>query len=88
VRDDELRGSADDLEQWLGRRPSIFSYPFGVPGVDVDDATRAAARAAGYAAATVNAPGPLLPGGDRFALPRRAVPDLDGPAFARWLAGA
>ena len=55
----ELTGSADDLASWLGeaKRPRIFSYLFGVPGVDVDHATKAAARAAGYTHATVNAPG-------------------------------
>jgi peptidoglycan/xylan/chitin deacetylase (PgdA/CDA1 family) len=85
VRAAELRGSADDVEAWLGVRPTVFSFPFGVPGADVDDATRAAARDAGYAAATVNAPGLTGPGTDRFAIPRLAVPDVGGEAFARWL---
>lgn len=88
VRAAELRGSADDLEQWLGVRPRAFSYPFGVPGVDVDPVTIAAARDAGYAAATVNAPGVVCAGTDRHALPRLAVPDVDGPAFGRWLRAA
>jgi peptidoglycan/xylan/chitin deacetylase (PgdA/CDA1 family) len=88
VRDAELRGSADDLQAWLGARPTVFSYPFGVPGADVDATTRAAARAAGYAAATVNAPGLVGPRTDRFAIPRLAVPDLDGAGFARWLHAA
>jgi peptidoglycan/xylan/chitin deacetylase (PgdA/CDA1 family) len=88
VRDAELRGSAEDLEAWLGPRPTVFSYPFGVPGADVDAATRAAARAAGYAWATVNVPGLVGPGTDRFAIPRLAVPDVDGAAFARWLHAA
>jgi peptidoglycan/xylan/chitin deacetylase (PgdA/CDA1 family) len=84
----ELRGSADDLEAWLGARPSVFSYPFGVPGVDVDGPTRADARNAGYRLATVNAAGLVRAGGDPLALPRLAVPDLDGPAFERWLDAA
>jgi peptidoglycan/xylan/chitin deacetylase (PgdA/CDA1 family) len=88
VRDDELRGSADDLEAWLGARPTLFSFPYGVPGADVDAATRAAARAAGYTAATVNAPGLVGPRTDRFAIPRLAVPDVDGAGFARWLHAA
>jgi peptidoglycan/xylan/chitin deacetylase (PgdA/CDA1 family) len=86
-RDAELRGSADDLEAWLGARPTVFSYPFGVPGVDVDEATKAAAHAAGYAYATVNAPGLVRSGTDPYALPRLAVPDVDGVAFAAWLDG-
>jgi peptidoglycan/xylan/chitin deacetylase (PgdA/CDA1 family) len=88
VRDDELRGSADDLEAWLGARPTLFSFPYGVPGADVDAATRAATRAAGYTAATVNAPGLVGPRTDRFAIPRLAVPDVDGAGFARWLHAA
>jgi peptidoglycan/xylan/chitin deacetylase (PgdA/CDA1 family) len=88
VRGDELSGSADDLEAWLGARPTVFSYPFGVLGVDVDAATRAAARAAGYRRATVNSPGLVRSGTDPLALPRLAVPDVDGAAFARWLHAA
>jgi peptidoglycan/xylan/chitin deacetylase (PgdA/CDA1 family) len=90
VRAGELTGSADDLASWLGepRRPTIFSYPFGVPGVDVDHATKAAARAAGYTHATVNAPGLVGPSTDPYALPRLAVPDVGGVAFAQWLRAA
>ena len=88
VRAAELRGSADDVEAWLGARPRVFSYPFGVPGADVDAPTRAAARAAGYTAGTVNTPGLLGPHTDRLAIPRLAVPDVDGAAFARWLHAA
>jgi peptidoglycan/xylan/chitin deacetylase (PgdA/CDA1 family) len=87
VRAGELTGSAGDLASWLGeaKRPAIFSYPFGVPGVDVDAATQAAVRAAGYTHATVNAPGLVHAKTDPYALPRLAVPDVGGAAFAQWL---
>ncbi|MET0603823.1 MAG: polysaccharide deacetylase family protein, partial [Baekduia sp.] len=90
VRAGELTGSADDLASWLGepKRPTIFSYPFGVPGVDVDHATKTAARAAGYTHATVNAPGLVGARTDPYALPRLAVPDVGGAAFAQWLRAA
>jgi peptidoglycan/xylan/chitin deacetylase (PgdA/CDA1 family) len=90
VRAGELTGSADDVASWLGEteRPRIFSYPFGVPGVDVDHATKAAARAAGYTHATVNAPGLVHATTDPYALPRLAVPDVGGAAFAQWLCAA
>jgi peptidoglycan/xylan/chitin deacetylase (PgdA/CDA1 family) len=90
VRAGELTGSANDLASWLGepKRPSIFSYPFGVPGVDVDHATKTAARAAGYTHATVNAPGLVHATTDLYALPRLAVPDVGGAAFAQWLRAA
>jgi len=81
----ELAGSAEDLERWLGARPAAFAYPFGVPGVDVDAPTRAAAAAAGYAWGVLNHPGLVRAGGDPYAIPRLAVPDLDGATFARWL---
>jgi peptidoglycan/xylan/chitin deacetylase (PgdA/CDA1 family) len=88
VRDAELRGSADDLEAWLGRRPAMFAYPFGVTGVDVDAGTRAAARVAGYRWAATTSPGLARAGGPALALRRLAVGDLDGPAFERWLSAA
>jgi peptidoglycan/xylan/chitin deacetylase (PgdA/CDA1 family) len=90
VRANELTGSADDLASWLGepRRPAIFSYPFGVPGVDVDAATQAAARHAGYTHATVNAPGLVDATTDPYAIPRLPVPDVGGAAFAEWLRAA
>jgi peptidoglycan/xylan/chitin deacetylase (PgdA/CDA1 family) len=90
VRAGELTGSADDLASWLGeaKRPRIFSYPFGVPGVDVDHATKAAARAAGYTHATINAPGLVHAMTDSYALPRLAVPNVGGAAFAQWLRAA
>jgi peptidoglycan/xylan/chitin deacetylase (PgdA/CDA1 family) len=90
VRAGELTGSAEDLASWLGEaeRPRIFSYPFGVPGVDVDHATKTAVRAAGYTHATVNAPGLVGPKTDPYALPRLAVPDVGGAAFAQWLRAA
>jgi peptidoglycan/xylan/chitin deacetylase (PgdA/CDA1 family) len=36
ARREELASSGDDLAAWTGRRPTAVSYPFGVPGVDVD----------------------------------------------------
>jgi peptidoglycan/xylan/chitin deacetylase (PgdA/CDA1 family) len=84
-RDDELRGCAADLEDWLHARPTAFSYPFGVPGVNVDAATRDAARAAGYTRGTVNTPGLVRADTDPYAIPRLAVPDVGGDAFAVWL---
>jgi peptidoglycan/xylan/chitin deacetylase (PgdA/CDA1 family) len=90
VRAGELTGSANDLASWLGepKRPTIFSYPFGVPGVDVDHATKTATRAAGYTHATINAPGLVHATTDPYALPRLAVPDVGGAAFAQWLRAA
>jgi peptidoglycan/xylan/chitin deacetylase (PgdA/CDA1 family) len=79
----ELAGAADDLEAWLGNRPAAVSYPFGVPGADVDAVTLRAARAAGFSLGVVNAPTGRP---DPLAVARLAVSDVDGDAFARLLA--
>jgi peptidoglycan/xylan/chitin deacetylase (PgdA/CDA1 family) len=83
---EELAGSGDDLERWTGRRPAAVSYPFGVPGVDVDAGTLAAAAGAGFRIGVVNAPGRAGPRAPRLALPRLTAPDAGGTAFAAWLA--
>jgi peptidoglycan/xylan/chitin deacetylase (PgdA/CDA1 family) len=79
--------SREDLERWLGRAPSGFAYPFGVPGADVDATTMGLVREAGFDFAVLNRPGLARARSDAFALPRAAVPALDGDAFARWLRG-
>jgi peptidoglycan/xylan/chitin deacetylase (PgdA/CDA1 family) len=79
--------SREDLERWLGRAPKGFAYPFGVPGADVDATTVRLVREAGFDFAVLNAPGLARPRSDAFALPRAAVPPVDGDAFARWLRG-
>ncbi len=84
-QDEEIAGSRDDLKAWLGARPTAFSYPFGVPGEDVDRAVQARVRAAGFTSAVVNDPRPAPVGTEAFAAPRHAVPDVGGGAFAAWL---
>jgi peptidoglycan/xylan/chitin deacetylase (PgdA/CDA1 family) len=80
----EIAGSRDDLAAWLGREPTFFSYPFGVPGAHFDDAVVARVRAAGFSLGVTTAPG-LIAGADRFRLPRCVVPDVDGAEFGAWL---
>jgi peptidoglycan/xylan/chitin deacetylase (PgdA/CDA1 family) len=85
VQREELAGSGDDLARWLGALPEAVSYPFGVPGVDVDATTVAVARELGYRVGVVNAPGRIGPATPRLALPRLTAPDVPGGAFAAWL---
>jgi peptidoglycan/xylan/chitin deacetylase (PgdA/CDA1 family) len=80
----EIAGSRDDLAAWLGKEPTAFSYPFGVPGADFDDAVVARVRAAGFSLGVTTTAG-YVSGADRFKLPRRSVPDVDGRAFEEWL---
>jgi peptidoglycan/xylan/chitin deacetylase (PgdA/CDA1 family) len=75
-RIEELAGSRDDLARWLHIDPPTgLAYPFGVPGADVDPATRAAAAQAGFRYAVLTAPGRVTARTDRFALPRVAPRD-------------
>lgn len=83
-RDAEIAGSRDDLATWIRVEPTSFSYPFGVPGADFDDAVVARVRAAGFTLGVTTTPGPIAKA-DRFKLPRRVVPDIDGEAFEAWL---
>lgn len=82
---DELTRSADALARWTGRQPRTCSYPFGVPGADVDRTTQRVAREAGFTAGLLNHPGVVTRATDRFALPRLVVPDVGGGDFAAWL---
>jgi peptidoglycan/xylan/chitin deacetylase (PgdA/CDA1 family) len=80
----EIAGSRDDLSRWLGVEPTCFSYPFGVPGADLDDAVVARVRAEGFSLGVTTTPGRIA-GADRLMLPRRVVPDVGGQAFEAWL---
>ena len=83
-QDAEIVGSRHDLTAWLGAEPTCFSYPFGVPGADLDGTVAARVRAAGYSLAVTTTPG-VIAGADRFMLPRRVAPDLDAEPFEEWL---
>lgn len=84
---DEIARSGDDLAAWTGRRPTAFSYPFGVPGADVPRSALRLARELGYTHAVLNAPGRVSSRTDPFALPRVTPPAGGGSAFAAWLHG-
>jgi peptidoglycan/xylan/chitin deacetylase (PgdA/CDA1 family) len=62
----ELAGARTDLEQLLGRPVEYLAYPFGY----FDRRVRAAAEAAGYRAAFTFLSGRIVPGLDRYRLPR------------------
>jgi peptidoglycan/xylan/chitin deacetylase (PgdA/CDA1 family) len=77
-----LGGAADDLEQWLGMRPRTVSYPFGVPGADVDEVTLRVARECGFRLGVVNSDSR---GSGPLAIRRLTVPDIGGEALRRLL---
>lgn len=83
-RDAELRDSKSAIEQRLGGRVNLLSYPYGDPGEE-GIAPAELLRTAGYQAAFGYGGGPFGPRrADRFLLPRIAVgPDCDLAAAIR-----
>jgi peptidoglycan/xylan/chitin deacetylase (PgdA/CDA1 family) len=77
----EIAASKAELEVVTGGPVEHFSYPHG----DHSPATVARVRAAGFRVACGSSAEPVTAGADVFDLPRVEVPDLAGPAFARWL---
>lgn len=82
VRRAEMEDSRAMLTDWLGARPRAFSYPFGVPGRDVDDSVQALAGELGYAVAVVNAARPVTRDTPTLALPRFVAPAISGAELA------
>lgn len=81
----EIADSIETLNRLLSRQVSLFSYPFGLEGRDFEEATRSAVAAAGARYAFAADRGLVNAAGDRFALPRLWVSDLDTVSFARYL---
>jgi peptidoglycan/xylan/chitin deacetylase (PgdA/CDA1 family) len=80
---EELHRSKADLEAWLGRPVTACAYPFGVPGADVNPATKRAAR--GFRLACLNVSGTFTPHTDPLLIPRATAPDAGADEFAAWL---
>jgi peptidoglycan/xylan/chitin deacetylase (PgdA/CDA1 family) len=83
---EELHRSKADLEAWLGGvGGAVFAcaYPFGIPGADVNAATKRAAR--GFRFGCLNVSGTFTPHTDQLLIPRCTVPDVGGQEFAEWL---
>ena len=70
---EELHRSKADLEAWLGRPVSACAYPFGIPGADVNAATKRGAR--GFRFGCLNVAGRFTPQTDPLLIPRCTVPD-------------
>ncbi|HEX4719752.1 MAG TPA: polysaccharide deacetylase family protein [Thermoleophilaceae bacterium] len=81
----QVERSRDDVRAWTRKRPSGFSYPFGIPRHDVSDKARRAVVEAGFEYAVVNQPVAVETGGDPFAIPRVFAPDVGADRFLRWL---
>jgi peptidoglycan/xylan/chitin deacetylase (PgdA/CDA1 family) len=83
---EELHRSKGDLEGWLdgvGGKVFACAYPFGIPGADVNPATKRAAR--GFRFGCLNVSGTFTPQTDQLLIPRCTVPDVGADEFAQWL---
>jgi len=80
----EVVRGLDRLADILGARPDLLAYPYGGVG-DYDDASCAAAAAAGVRAAFVNHHRRFDVVADPYRLPRWTVPALTPEAFGPWL---
>jgi peptidoglycan/xylan/chitin deacetylase (PgdA/CDA1 family) len=89
-QDAEIRESKRYLEQAIGRSLESFAYPYGRPG-DWDPGTATRVSRAGFACACTTVRETVRPTSNLFQLPRVAVEDCDGAAFAAmfnaWLGG-
>ena len=83
---DEIEKSRRDLEGWLGREITTFSYPYGrrchYSGTSVT-----ICRELGFAKAAANFPGQAHRWSDPFQIPRHLVRDWPAQEFARRLKG-
>ncbi len=77
----EIGASKRACEALIDAPVTAFAYPFGA----FDDATRGAARTAGFAFACATRRTTADGAGDAFSLRRLFIPDLDGDAFERRL---
>jgi peptidoglycan/xylan/chitin deacetylase (PgdA/CDA1 family) len=82
----EIAGSKKDLEEWLGREVTSFSYPFGTRQHYNKDTVRLT-RESGFQMSTANYAGCVTRLSNRFELPRRIIRDWDGNEFDRRLRG-
>jgi peptidoglycan/xylan/chitin deacetylase (PgdA/CDA1 family) len=86
AQQEEITSSKRQLERWLGRDVTVFSYPFG-RRCDYRRETVALCRQAGFTRAAANFPGPVHRWTDPYQLPRHLVRDWPVALFAEKLRG-
>ena len=79
---DQIEGGHRAIEALVGRRVDRFSFPFG----RLDGESRSIVRGLGVDVACTSAIRAATLSDDRRELPRLQVNDMEGEAFARWLA--
>jgi peptidoglycan/xylan/chitin deacetylase (PgdA/CDA1 family) len=82
---EEIAGSREDLEEWLGIPVTAFAYPFGRRPNEYREAAVRAVRASGLQRAVSVASLPVTAGSSIYELPRHVVPNIPADQFERWL---
>lgn len=82
---DELAGSKRRLEDWLDRRVSSVSFPFGRRARDYTRKTVRIAREVGFERAAVRFPARVTALTSPLQIPRVVAPAVSGGEFERWL---
>lgn len=77
---EEITSSKKQLEAWLGREISVFSYPFG-RRADYTQQSIALCRQAGFSKAAANFPGQVHRWSDPYQIPRHLVRNWPVEAF-------
>jgi peptidoglycan/xylan/chitin deacetylase (PgdA/CDA1 family) len=83
---EEIFSSKRELEEWLGREISTFSYPFGRRS-DYTNESIALCRQAGFIRAAANFPGQAHRWTDPYQIPRHLVRNWPVETFAEKLRG-
>lgn len=76
----EIEKSIQDLTDWVGIRPSYFSYPFGT-GADFNEESQELCQQLGFQHAAANFPGLVNQTSLRFAFPRFLIRNWDISEF-------
>jgi peptidoglycan/xylan/chitin deacetylase (PgdA/CDA1 family) len=83
---EEIGGSREDLEAWLGRAVIRFAYPFGGRVSEYRAPAVRAVRASGFEVAVAVGSRSVTSSSPILELPRHVAPDVPADEFARWLA--
>jgi peptidoglycan/xylan/chitin deacetylase (PgdA/CDA1 family) len=86
AQQEEITESRRQLESWLGRKITVFSYPFGARG-DYTQETVRLCREAGFVRAAANFPGQAHRWTDPFQVPRQLVRNWPAALFSEKLRG-
>jgi peptidoglycan/xylan/chitin deacetylase (PgdA/CDA1 family) len=80
----EIHGSREAVEELLGTRSTLFSYPYGGPDAVGTNAMELV-RKAGYTIACTTSGGIARADSDRLLIPRNVVGNWEADRFERWL---